>query len=86
MRLQSADTLRALIQQRGLNQTKVAHAAGCAPTMINKLCLGAKSSCSDALAYRIAGALSVPVSLLFVPIESITNGCIVQQASVLVVA
>lgn len=86
MRLQSADTLRALIQQRGLNQTKVAHAAGCAPTMINKLCLGAKSSCSDALAYRIARSLSVPVDVLFVRGESMTDGRIVKPASVLVVA
>lgn len=86
MRLQSADTLRALIRQRGLNQSRVAAAAGCAPTMINKLCLGAKRSCSDALAIRIAGVLQVPVGVLFVPSESITGGCIVQQSSVLVVA
>lgn len=85
MRLQSADTLRALINQRGLNQSRVAAAAGCAPTMINKLCLGAKTSCSDGLAHRIAECLSVPVGVLFVPTESINQGCIVQQSSVLLV-
>jgi transcriptional regulator with XRE-family HTH domain len=85
VRLQSDDTLRALIKQRGLNQSRVAAAAGCAPTMINKLCLGVKTSCSDSLAYRIAECLSVPVGVLFVPTESTDQGRIVQRSSVLLV-
>lgn len=70
MRLQSGDTLRALIRQRGLNQTRLAAAAGCSASFINGLCAGTKSSCSDALGARIAAALEVPATVLFVPTES----------------
>lgn len=69
MRLQSGDTLRALIKQRGLNQSRLAAAVGCSPSFINSLCVGAKSSCSAELADRIAETLQVPTSVIFMPTE-----------------
>lgn len=74
MRLQSGDTLRALIRQRGLNQSRLAAAAGCSASFINSLCSGAKTSCSDNLATQIAAALSVPTSVLFMPTQSHDTG------------
>lgn len=70
MRLQSGETLRALIKQRGLNQSRLAVAAGCSKSFINGLCSGQRQSCSDELAGRIAGVLQVPTDVLFAPIES----------------
>lgn len=74
MRLQSGDTLRALIGQRGLNQSRVAAAAGCSPSFINGLCAGTKTSCSEQLAVAIAEVLEVPAAVLFAPTESRTTG------------
>lgn len=70
MRLQSADTLRALIAQRGLTQTRLAAAAGCSASFINSLVTGTKQSCSPRLAARIAQVLEVPLRVLFVPTGS----------------
>jgi transcriptional regulator with XRE-family HTH domain len=70
MRLQSGDTLRALIRQRGLNQSRLAAAAGCSASFINGLCAETKLSCSDGLAARIADALEVPTGVLFMPTQS----------------
>lgn len=70
MRLQSGDTLKALIRQRGLNQSRLAAAAGCSPSFINALCARTKTSCTEGLAARIAEVLEVPVGVLFVPTES----------------
>lgn len=70
MRLQSGDTLRALISQRGLTQSRLAAAAGCSASFVNGLCAGSKTSCSDLLADRIAQTLEVPTTVLFVPTES----------------
>ncbi len=70
MRLQSGETLKALIVQRGLNQSKLAAAAGCSASFVNGLCAGTKTSCSDILGARIAEVLQVPAAVLFVPGES----------------
>lgn len=70
MRLQSSDTLTALVRQRGMTQAGLAAAAGCSPTFISKLCQGIKTSCTDTLAERIAGALDVPADVLFLPEQS----------------
>ncbi len=70
MRLQSGETLRALIRQRGLNQSRLAAAAGCSASFVNGLCAGTKTSCSDTLGARIAEVLQVPAAVLFVPGES----------------
>lgn len=86
MRLQSGDTLRALIRQRGLNQSRLAADAGCSPSFINGLCAGAKTSCSDALADRIAEALEVPTDVLFAPTESRDTVHMSQRQATAVVA
>lgn len=82
MRLQSSDTLLALIKQRGLNQSRLAVAAGCSKSFINGLCLQQRASCTDELAGRIAEALQVPTDVLFAPTESRTVGFSVPNRGV----
>lgn len=74
MRIQSGETLRALIKQRGLNQSSLAAAAGCSASFIHALCAGAKSSCSETLAARIAVILQVPTEVIFDPTDSYLSG------------
>lgn len=74
VRLQSGETLSALIKQRGLNQSRLAVAAGCSKSFINGLCLGQRRTCSDQLAVRIAEVLQVPADVLFAPKESPNAG------------
>jgi transcriptional regulator with XRE-family HTH domain len=66
MRLQSSDTLRALIHQRGYSMAQVARDVGCSKAFVHSLCSGTKTSCSVKLGQRIAAALEVPLELLFV--------------------
>lgn len=65
MQLQSGDTLRALIRQRGYSMAQVARGAGCSKAFMHGLCSGAKQSCSVQLGQRIAEILDVPFELLF---------------------
>ncbi|EHB58955.1 helix-turn-helix domain protein [Mycolicibacterium rhodesiae JS60] len=65
MQLQSGDTLRALIRQRGYSMGQVARHAGCSKAFVHGLCSGAKPSCSAQLGRRIAEVLDVPFELLF---------------------
>lgn len=67
MRLQSADTLKALIKQRNLSLDRMARYAGCSKSFISHLTAGRKTTCTPKLAIRIAEALDVPLELLFVP-------------------
>lgn len=67
MRLQSAETLRALMRQRGFSMSGLARYAGCSKTFIHGLSHGDKRSCTTKLAERIAEALDVPLELLFAP-------------------
>lgn len=82
MKLQSAETLRALIKQRGLNQTRLALAAGCSKSFIHGLCSGERKSCTAELASRIAEVLQVPTDVLFMLSESHTSGLSVRGGSV----
>ena len=82
MRLQSGATLQALIEQRGLNQSRLAEAAGCSRSFINGLCSGQRRSCTDELAARIAEVVQVPVEVLFVPNESPISGYSVSKVGV----
>lgn len=66
MRVQSAETLGALMRQRGFSMSRLGRYAGCSKTFIHGLCSGAKRSCSPQLGERIAEALDVPISILFV--------------------
>jgi transcriptional regulator with XRE-family HTH domain len=70
MQLQSGDTLRALIRQRGYSMAQVARYAGCSKAFVHGLCSGAKQSCSVQLGRRIAEVLDVPFELLFAVDES----------------
>jgi transcriptional regulator with XRE-family HTH domain len=79
MRLQSGNTLQALIEQRGLNQSRLAEAAGCSRSFINGLCSGQRRSCTDELAARIAEVLLVPLDVLFAPNKSPIWGSAVSK-------
>lgn len=72
MRLQSADTLKALMQQHDFSMARLARYAGCSKTFIHGLCSGEKRSCTPQLGERIAEALDVPVRVLFV-VEGSSN-------------
>lgn len=65
MRLQSGDTLRALMRQRGYSMAQLGVRVGCSKAFIHSLCSGSKRSCSPRLGVRIAEALEAPVGLLF---------------------
>lgn len=74
MRLQSADTLSALMRQRGFSMSRLARYSDCSKSFISHLVAGRKSTCTPQLAERIAEALEVPLSLLFVPSVSANGG------------
>lgn len=74
MRLQSAETLRALMGQRGFSMGRMARYAGCSKSFISHLVAGRKSTCTPELATRIAEALEVPLTILFVPSASTIEG------------
>lgn len=66
MRLTSAETLRALMNQRGMSLGRLARYAGCSKSFISHLLSGRRRTCTPQLADRIAEALEVPLELLFV--------------------
>lgn len=74
MRLQSADTLRALMGQRGFSLDRMARYSGCSKGFISHLLAGRKTTCTPEIALRIAEALDVPLDLLFVPSVSAPSG------------
>ena len=67
MRLQSADTLRALMEQRGFSMARLARYSGCSKSFVSHLLAGRKTTCTPQLAEHIAEALDVPLALLFMP-------------------
>lgn len=74
MRLQSGETLRALINQRGFSMSRMGRYADVSPSFIHGLCTGVKRSCKPRTAERIAEALDVPIGVLFVLHESSDRG------------
>lgn len=70
MRLQSGDTLRALMKQKKFSMARMGRYADVSQSFIHRLCTEEKRSCKPRTAERIAEALDVPVSLLFVLKES----------------
>lgn len=70
MRLQSGDTLRALMNQKKFSMARMGRYADVSQSFIHRLCTGEKRSCKPRTAERIAEALDVPVGLLFVLNES----------------
>lgn len=68
MKLTSANTLRALMEQKAFSRRRLARYCGLAGTgMIDHLLAGRRTSCTPQLAGRIAEALDVPLDILFVP-------------------
>ena len=70
MRLQSAELLRAFVgpeEDKKISQRTLARYAGVHPSFINHLTSGRRRSCSPVVAQRIADAIEVPRSVLFVP-------------------
>jgi transcriptional regulator with XRE-family HTH domain len=74
MRLRSSDTLRALMQQKGVSYQDMALAAGCSKGFVSHLAKERKTTCTPAVADRIARRLDVPLDLLFVASPSISKG------------
>lgn len=72
MRLQSSDTLKALMAQRGFSMQRLARYAGCSKSFVGHLASGHKTTCTPELAQRLAEALEVPLEILFVP--SVSTG------------
>lgn len=73
MRLQSPDTLRALMAQKRFSYERLARYAGCSKSMISHLTSGRKTTCTPELAEKIAEALEVPLAILFAASESPTE-------------
>ncbi|WP_367576186.1 helix-turn-helix domain-containing protein [Mycobacteroides abscessus] len=73
MKLRSADTLRALMEQDKFSLGRLARYAGCSKGFISHLLSGRRSSCTPELAERIAEALHVPIAVIFDPKMSTTD-------------
>lgn len=65
MKLKSAETLRALMNQDDFSLGRLARYAGCSKGFISHLLAGRRNSCTTDLGERIAEALGVPVEILF---------------------
>lgn len=65
MKLKSADTLRALMEQDQFSLARLARYAGCSKGFISHLLSGRRSSCTTELGAKIAEALDVPATVLF---------------------
>lgn len=81
MRLKSADTLRALMEQDGFSLARLARYAGCSKGFISHLLSGRRTSCTPELGTKLAEALSVPVSVLFDVRLSPTDGPLGKQSA-----
>lgn len=65
MKLRSADTLRALMEQDQFSLARLARYAGCSKGFISHLLSGRRTSCTTELGDKIAEALGVPTTVLF---------------------
>jgi len=74
MRLKSGNLLRELMNTKGLSNADVALHAKCGRTWISALVNERRTSCTPAVAQRIAERLEVPVELLFDPRPSAPSG------------
>ncbi len=73
VKLTSADTLTALIAQRGFSYATLARYGGCSKGFVSHLTSGRRRTCTPQLAERIAEALQVPLEILFVPSAASTG-------------
>lgn len=74
MRLTSGKILRALMDAKHLSNADVALSARVGRTFISALVNERRTSCTPAVAERIAGRLEVPLEVLFVPKASAVSG------------
>ena len=74
MKLESPDTLRALMAQRGFSYDRLARYAGVSKSFISHLAKGRKTTCKPETAQRIAEALDLPLEILFTPSVSADSG------------
>jgi plasmid maintenance system antidote protein VapI len=79
MRLTSGKILRGLMDQRQVSNEDVARAAGVGRTFISALVNERRTSCTPAVADRIARYLQVPLEIIFVPKTSTTSGSSSQR-------
>lgn len=79
MRLTSAATLKALMDQRGFSYERLARYAGCSKSFISHLVRERKKTCTEELGRRIAEALSVPTEILFVRESSADSGSHIRR-------
>jgi transcriptional regulator with XRE-family HTH domain len=76
MKLESPDTLRALMVQRGFSYERLARYAGVSKGFISHLTSGRKNTCKAETAENIAEALDVPRQILFAESGSAVSGSI----------
>lgn len=79
MRLASGATLRALMEQKGVSLMDMSLSAEVSKGFISHLTAGRKSTCTPKVAERIARRLDVPLTVLFVPSTSTTEGRNIPQ-------
>ena len=65
MRMRDPELFKALMASRDLTVRELADLAKCSPAMIGFLRTGAKTGTVPALSERIAGALRVPLEVLY---------------------
>jgi hypothetical protein len=65
MKLRSKDILIAFMEDKNFSTQRLATYASCSKSMVGHLRSGHKTSCTPALASRIAEALDVPLVALF---------------------
>ena len=74
MRLISAETMRALMNQNRFSYARLARYAGCHKSMISHLLSGRSKTVTPELGHSIAEALGVPDSVLWQECKSPTTG------------
>lgn len=74
MKLKSGALLRELMNTKRLSNADVALHAKCSRTWISALVNGRRTSCTPAVAERIAERLEVPIEVLFAPRVSAVSG------------
>lgn len=74
MRLTSGKILRGLMDTHNMSNADVARFAGVGRTFISALVVERRTSCTPAVAERIAECLRVPLEVLFVPKTSAVSG------------
>lgn len=83
VRLRSASLMAELMSAQDLSIRDLADRLPCGKSMVGALIKGTKTTCTDLLGERIAEALRVPASVLFMPAPSVRRGrpCLLKDAA-----